>query len=66
MDARTAAAAILPILHAEQEQNLWETIYYLPDGPRRTVLINAWVALDNAETRRHESAARFGRAWPWR
>lgn len=66
MDARAAAAAIEPILDAEEVANLAHHINGMEDSRLRTVLINAWNGIAHSEARRQNAAARFGQAWPWR
>lgn len=66
MNASEATEAIVLILDDEEEQDVLSRINGLPDGPRRTTLLNAWAALNQAEARRHHSAERFGQKWPWR
>lgn len=64
MDARAAAAAIEPILEAEEVMELAHHINGMEDSPLRTVLINAWNGVAHAEERRQHAAARFGKTWP--
>lgn len=64
MNIQESTAALITLLEADEERELWDRIYYMPDGPLRSALLNAWVALNQAVARRHYSAARFGQRWP--
>lgn len=63
MNIREAAKAIEPLIDSWDIEALAYQIDMLPDGPLRTVLINAWKGLDRAEERRHSAAQQFGKNW---